>query len=172
VLGLLAAAVACGGDDYEPPSQIAVGVEVLEPDAPVDVEVTDVVQGDDGVFQHGVRVTWRGDETVRLDDVRFAHQVETADGDLITLGRGCGANWDEETEEVFLACTADLQLILVEPGESHEYSVRIPPEVGPLRLRPGTYVVEEPIHWWQQDDINAQPTAEGEFTLRLTYDVE
>ena len=162
---------ACGGDGYQRPTAIAVSVEVLEPDAPVDVEVTDLDRDGDEL-QHGVHVTWQGDQTVRLDDARFAHHVAEDSSDLITLGRGCGANWDEASEEVFLACTADLQLILVAPGETHEYSVRIPYEVGPLRLRPGRYVVEEPIHWWQQDDISAQPGAEGEFTLRLTYDVE
>ena len=146
--------------------------EVLQPDSLVEVEATEVVLNENGEFALGVRVTWAGAQTARLDDVRFAHHVESDGGDLITIGRGCGANWDDEAEELFLACTADLQLILLEPGETHEYPIRIPVKVGPLDLAPGTYAVDEPIHWWLQESIEAPATAEGEFTIRLTYDVE
>jgi hypothetical protein len=162
---------ACGGGD-EPVSQIAVGAEVVEPDAPASVDVSVVSENDWGEFEHEVRVTWNGAQTARLADARFAHHVEFGDGGLVTLGRGCGASQDEASGELFIACTADLQLILVQPGETHVYTVRIPREVGDFRLRPGTYVVEEPIHWWQQETIEAAPTAEGEFTVRLTYEVE
>jgi hypothetical protein len=151
--------------------EIRLGAEVLGQDAPVSVTTSSVNETANG-FEHEVRVAWQGEQTVRLDDKRFTHHVESDDGDLITVGRGCGANWDEEAEELLLACTADLQLIFVEPGDEHAYLVVIPREVGPLRLTPGEYVVEEKIHWWQQDEIAAEPTEEGEFTIRLTYEVE
>ena len=158
-------------NDENAPLQVGLSVEVLGQDTPVSATGSPIVETENG-FEHEVRVVWQGDQTVRLDDTRFTHHIESDGGDLITIGRGCGANWDEDTEEVFLACTADLQLIFVEPGDGHAYRIAIPHEVGPLRLSPGTYVVEEKIHWWQQDEVAAEPTKEGDFTIRLTYEVE
>ena len=151
---------------------VSVSAEVLEADAPAGVSVTGVSQNAEGWFEHGVEVTWEGAQTVRLDDARFTHHLRSEDGDLITLGRGCGFSVDEATDELQFPCTADLQLILVEPGMTHEYPVSIPSEAGSFRLQRGTYVVEEGIHWWQQDNIDADPTDEGQFTIRLTYEVE
>jgi hypothetical protein len=164
--------VACGGGDDGGVSRVTVRAEVVEADAPASVDVSAVSENDRGEFEHEVRVTWNGAQTARLADARFAHHVESDGGSLVTLGRGCGASQDEASDELFIACTADLQLILVQPGETHVYTVRVPREVGDVRLRRGTYVVEEPIHWWQQATIEAEPTAEGEFTVRLTYEVE
>jgi hypothetical protein len=158
-------------NDKDAPLQVGPSVEVLGQDTPVSVTTSPIVETENG-FEHEVRIAWHGEQTVRLDDTRFAHHIESADGDLITVGRGCGANWDEEAEELLLACTADLQLIFVEPGGEHAYRVVIPREVGPLRLTPGEYVVDENIHWWQQDEIAAEPTEEGAFTVRLTYEVK
>ena len=120
---------------------------------------------------HGVNVTWRGADAARLDDARFVNRIEGESGTLVTLGRGCGYSVDESTGELMFPCTADLQLIVLQPGETHEYPVSIPPKVGSVRLGPGTYVVDEVIHWYEPADFAAQPAAEGQFTVRLTYDV-
>ena len=170
VLGALSPLLACSDSD---PAvlKVSISAEALGQESLFEIESTAIEEmGDD--FVHEVRVTWLGEENVRLDDARFTHHVESEDGHLITLGRGCGANWDQDAEELFLVCTADLQLIFVESGEDHSYRIAIPREVGPLRLTPGTYVIEENIHWWQQDEINAEPTEEGDFTIRLTYEVK
>jgi len=169
MLAAVSSLAACNDEDA--PLEITLGADVLGQGPPVIVEASPINETEMG-FEHEVRVVWQGEQTARLDDTRFTHHIESDDGDLITIGRGCGANWDEDTEEVFLACTADLQLIFVEPGDGHAYRIAIPREVGPLRLSPGTYVVEENIHWWQQDEVNAEPTDEGEFTIRLTYKVK
>jgi hypothetical protein len=172
---LFAAACARGGGATPGPDSVTVRAEVLEADAPVDVETTAVRAGQGGTFAHEVRVTWRGEEGARLDDARFAHHVEAGGGHLVIAGRGCGANWDAERREVMLVCTADLRLIVLEPGETHDYPVVVYPEVESLRLRPGTYVVEEVVHWWQPDDTGVAPidtSYEGVFTIRLTYEVQ
>jgi hypothetical protein len=166
-------AVAGCGDDDERPLQLSVRAEVVEADAPVEVEATAAGPGrEEGWFEHEVRVTWRGEGAAGLDDARFVHRVEGEDGDLITLGRGCGWSYDEPSEELVFPCTADLQLIAVEPGQTHEYRISLPSELESFRLRVGTYVVEEAVRWWQPPDVGANHTAEGEFTVRLTYDVE
>ncbi|MGE3961723.1 MAG: hypothetical protein AB7F65_08600 [Dehalococcoidia bacterium] len=144
--------------------RIAVTAEILEADAPAGVEATAVIVTD-GRPSHGVRVTWEGSGSATLDDARFAHHVtaEEGTGDLIVTGRGCGANVDGTTGDVFIACTADLQLIDVAPGETHQYPVNLTPVLDGRRLEPGVYVVDEPIAWQVDADTF------GMFTVRLTY---
>src|SRR5690606_13409224 len=84
-----------------------------------------------------------------------------------TAGRGCGAEWDADRQQVTHFCTADLQLIEVGPGDTHEYPVRVYPEVGPLQLTPGTYVVEQTVDWWRP----SSQANRSQFTIRLTYEV-
>ena len=149
-----------------PAFDISVTATVLESGAPVSVGTTPVTMAD-GRYSHGVRVTWNGTGTATLDDARFTHQVVAEDGtgDLITTGRGCGANWNESSGEVFIACTADLQIIELDPGEAHQYPVTITPSIGPKQLEPGTYIVDEPIAWQPASGTG------GQFTIRLTYTV-
>jgi hypothetical protein len=163
---LVISLVACG-DDEEEMFEVSVLAEVVELGAPIEVQATDVRPDERGLLIHGVRVQWRGGEPARLDDARFTHHIESSDGDLVTSGRGCGADWDPETRRVVHICTADLQLIDLLPGETHEYPVRIHPEVGPLRLERGNYIVEEVIAW----SPLPEPTPRGRFTVRLTYEV-
>ena len=170
---MLLAVAGCGGDEDDGPFLLTVHAEVVEQDAPVEVAATAAGPGrEDGWFEHEVRVTWRGEGPAGLDDARFVHRVEGEDGDLITLGRGCGWSYDEQSEELVFPCTADLQLITIEPGQTHAYRVSLPSELESFRLRAGTYVVEEMIAWWQPPDLGAGPVAEGRFTVRLTYEVE
>lgn len=155
------------------PLDISVQASIATVGAPVSVVATDVTETD-GLPSHGVRVTWNGDAAARLGDARFTHDVTAINGTghLVTEGRGCGANWNDETGEVLHVCTADLQLIDLAPGESHEYPVRIVPEIGTLALEPGVYVVEETIGWEPVDGAVADGTgAGGEFVVRLTYTV-
>ncbi len=174
-VALLALAAACGDDnDSASITSVEVQVEVLEADAPVSVEATDVSPVEGGEVQHGVRVTWQGEERATLDDARFTHheQSTTGEGDLITVGRGCSAAWDEEPGRAIQICTDDLQIIELDPGDTHEYPVTVVFEVGPLALVPGTYVVDEVIGWShgtleEPSDLPAQS-----FTVRLTYTVE
>ncbi len=149
-----------------PTFDISVAATIVEAGAPVSVISTPVTLAD-GRYSHGVRVTWRGTGTVMLDDARFGHQVTAVDGsgDLVTAGRGCAPNWSEGEDEVFIVCTADLQLIELDPGETHQYPVTITPSIGPKQLEPGTYVVDEPISWQPQTGTG------GQFTVRLTYTV-
>jgi hypothetical protein len=158
---------ACGGDRGA--VQVSVSAVIIEPAAPVTVRATNVSETDDGLLQHGVLVEWRGSTGGRLDDARFAHQVEGPRGDLVTAGRGCGADWDARQRQVVHLCTADFQIIDLQPGETHEYPVRIYPRIGPLRLARGTYVLNEVISWWRPDDYD-RPA--GRFTVRLTYEVK
>jgi len=149
------------------PLDLEVRAAVVEANAPVSVAVTPLTN-ESGVWAHGVRFTWNGTGSVMLDDARFTHHVDstTGLGDLITAGRGCAPNWDTTTQEVFTACTADLQLIELSPGETHEYPVRVYTDFEALRASPGTYVVEETIGW--------EPSGGGtrqEVTVRLTYTV-
>jgi hypothetical protein len=170
--GLLAA---CGTPAVDDPEAITVTVEVVEADAPVSVSVTDLIR-QDGLLRHAVRVTWEGDGPAVLDDARFTHRVSGDDGVLLVAGRGCGWNWFDDMEELAGVCTDDLQIIEVAPGGSHEYPVAIHPEVGPARLGPGTYVVEEPVAWALRDEEQEFPDPpgvdpDGVFTIRLVYDV-
>jgi hypothetical protein len=157
---------ACRGGDSIP--EVSVRAELVG-GAPVEVAATGVRDAEGGTLYHGVRVTWRGSEPVRLDDVRFSHHVQEEDGHLVTAGRGCGANWDSASNEVFIACTMDLRLIELRPGETHEYPVSVYPSIGRLRLTGGTYVTEEEIAWWRAGDLGDTP--QGRFTVRLTYEV-
>ncbi len=152
-----------------PAFDITVTAEVVEADAPVTVEATDVVADADGRYSHGVVVTWNGTTQAILDDERFTHHVtnEAGDGDLVTAGRGCGAEWSEQDEEVIHPCTLDLRVHPVDPGESHEYPVAVYPQVGPLTLEAGTYVVDQVVSWWRP---GAEETQQ-QFTVRLTYEV-
>ena len=165
--------VACGDDEDDAPLTLSVRAEVVEADAPVEAEATAAGPGrEEGWFEHDVRVTWRGEGAAGLDDARFVHRVEGQDGDLITLGRGCGWSTDGPSGELVFPCTADLQIIVLEPGETHEYPVSIPSRLESYRLERGTYVVEEAIKWWQPPELGVEPEVEGEFTVRLTYEVE
>jgi hypothetical protein len=165
-LYLVLVIAACGGDDTTP--EVSVLAEVVG-SAPVDVSSTEVLRSEGGQLRHGVRVTWRGNEPARLDDARFSQNTSQGDGTLITAGRGCGANWDGQSREVNIVCTADLLLIEMHPGEMHEYPVVVYPRMGPLRLTAGTYVSEQDIAWWRPAGISTTP--QGSFTIRLTYDV-
>ncbi len=148
---------------------VTVTAEVVEAGAPVEVEAT-AVQAEDNRLAHGVQVTWTDAGAAVLGDERFTHHVsaEQGEGDLVIAGRGCGASWSEAEQEVIHPCTLDLRVIPVEQGETHEYPVWIYPEVGPLHLAAGTYVVEQPVHWWRPNAEDAQQ----QFTLRLTYEVQ
>ncbi len=165
---------ACDEEDVPPPPpEITVRAEVVNGAAPVTTSATPVRETPEGEFAHEVRVEWDGDEAVILEDARFSHHVSNG-GDLVIAGRGCGAEWEDELDQVVHPCTDDLQIIEVGPGEAHDYPVRIHPEVGPLQLEPGTYVVEEIIRWrFAEDDVvSPAEQADGEFTIRLTYEVE
>ena len=166
---LLAAACSSDNDD---PVQLSVRAEIVEPGVPAQVEASDVRDGDDGWFEHSVRVTWRGDAPAGLDDARFVHRVEGDNDELITLGRGCGYSIDEQSNELLFPCTSDLRLITLDPAETHEYPVSIPSRIEMFRLGRGIFVVEEVIRWWQPPELGAQTTAEGQFTVRLTYQVQ
>ncbi|MCC7366222.1 MAG: hypothetical protein IT303_17830 [Dehalococcoidia bacterium] len=167
----------CGGDDNDDkPTELTVTVEaeILEPGATAHAEPGAFTTTADGHLAHELRVSWAGEAAVVFEDARFVHHVEQGDGHLVLAGRGCGAQWDDERDLVLQACTADLQLIRVEPGRDHAYPLMVFPEVGPLRLRAGTYVVEEAIDWWDSpvDSPFALPdTPTGTFTIRLTYTV-
>lgn len=171
-------AMACDSSSTGTPDEtvnVTVSAEVIATDLRVIVATTPIVQIDtaDGPLSHEVVVTWDGDEPIVLDDARFTHHIEGDHGDLVTAGRGCGVQWEGE---LLQACTADLQIIRLEPGEQHAYPVQIHAEVGPLTLGPGTYVLEETISYWTGDSIgeNGIPSgeADGSFVIRLTYEVE
>lgn len=157
---------------------VSVNVELIANEAPVNVAVTQPKEGEQGWspfgLVHEVRVTSHADQPIRIDDARFAHEIREGDGVLVTAGRGCGANWDEDTNGIFIACQDDLQIIRLEQGEMHPYPVTVYTEVGPERLLPGTYVVEESINWWiaGDDPFKTGGEPEGTFTVRLTYIVE
>lgn len=148
---------------------ITVTAEVLESNAPIEVETTDVTTPAD-LYAHGVVVTWTGTQDAVLGDERFTHHVtaEEGEGDLVIAGRGCGASWSEQEQEVIFPCTLDLRIVEVSPGDSHEYPVTIHHEVGPLTLEPGTYVVDQVITWWYPGAEEEQQQS----TVRLTYQVE
>ena len=172
--------IACSDNEDDPPSamNLTVSVEIASEGAPFTVEVNEPTSGGQGWapfgFVHEVRVASNADETVRIDDARFAHEVREGDGVLVTAGRGCGANWEESTESISIACLDVLQIIRLEPNETHAYPVTVYPEVGPERLLPGNYVVEEDIPWWisRGDPFETGGEPEGTFTVRLTYIVE
>lgn len=151
------------------PRAVFVTVEVLEDDAPVIVDVSEL-RGEGGLLRHEVRVLWDGDEPVVLADARFTHRVVEEEGVLLLAGRGCGWHWSEEEEEFAGVCTDDLQIIEVAPGEVHDYPVAIHPEVGPARFGFGIYVVEEEVGWFRQED-GGSGEPDGVFTIRLTYEV-
>jgi hypothetical protein len=156
------------------PDAVTVSAAVVEPDATVFVEVSDV-EDVDGELRHSVLVTWEGDEPVVLEDARFTHRVPTEDGALLLAGRGCSWSWFDEAEDLAGICTDDLQIIQVESGGTHPYPVAIHVEEGPVRLVPGVYEVEEEIAWSRVEDPDFPdaPAAEpdGTFTIRLVYDV-
>ncbi len=139
-LATLAAAllgIACSDRDDDPPSamNLSVSAEITSRGAPFTVEVTEPTSGGQGWspygFVHEVRVTSNADDAVRIDDARFAHEVREGDGVLVTAGRGCGANWDESTESISIACQDDLQIIRLEQGETHPYPVTVYPKSVP-----------------------------------------
>jgi hypothetical protein len=170
VAALLMAACAPGHEPSPTPAEAVTDPERTAIEVAVDDELASatasIAQAGDGTLDHTVEVTWHGDAPVTLDDARFTHhQVGEPGGDLVLAGRGCGADWDAETEEVIHICTMDLQIIELAPGEAHAYPVRIHPEVGPLRLRPGTYRVQETVGWRQDGE-------RGSFTISLTYEVQ
>ena len=165
---------ACSDADPDDEMTVTVRAELVDDRVPARVEAS-TIREDGQLFAHDVLVTWEGEQPVVLDDARFTHHIATSDADLVIAGRGCGAQWDEETDQLLQACTADLQIIRLGPGETHAYPVRVYPEVGPLRLRGGTYVAEETIAWWTAVDGALEPgrgEPSGSFTIRLTYEVE
>lgn len=149
---------------------VTVTASVVEASAPVTVEASPVTANAQGRGTHTVSVTWDGQTAAQLDDARFTHDAaaDTGEGHLVIAGRGCGADWNEETEQVSHICILDFQQIVLQPGETHEYPVTIHPEVGPLALAPGTYTIEETIEWWPP---NAELSARQSFTVRLDYTV-
>lgn len=181
LLGVVASA--CAGDDAGSGSggnasddiDITVSAEIVEADVSASVEASEIETGDYGRLTHEVRLTWEGESPASFSDARFTHIVEgDTDGALVTAGRGCDAQWDEERNDVLHMCNGDLRIVWLEPGDTHEYPVHIRTEVGPRELTPGTYVVDEPIRWAHSDEA-MQPLAESEeqqFTVRLTYVVE
>lgn len=149
---------------------ITVTATILEANAPASVAAVPVREDAEGRLAHGVRVTWNDTAPAVLDDERFTHHVQAqggAGGDLVLAGRGCGASWSEQEREVIHPCTMDLRLIQLAPRESHEYPLWIYPELGPLSLQPGTYQVDQQVHWWRPNDEQAR----NHFTIRLTYEV-
>ena len=167
-------AYACSDGDEPEDLAVKVTATIVEPGVSASVTVTQPAEDAQGNLAHTVDVSWEGGSAVRLDDARFTHHVEGDDGDLVTAGRGCGASWDS-SNGLMQACTADLQIVRVEPGETHAYPVRIVLEVGPLELARGVYHVEEPISWWS---VSADPfdlggeQPDGRFTIRLEYEVD
>jgi hypothetical protein len=145
-LGFVVVRALTDGEETVGDLEVSVRAEVVEAGASGAVEAT-AIRRQNQVLVHGVRVTWRGQEAVRLDDARFTHHVQGERGDLVTAGRGCGADWDAQAGRVTHICTADLRIVDLRPGGSYEYPIRVHPEVGPLRLAPGTYVVDEVIRW-------------------------
>jgi hypothetical protein len=170
VLTPLLSLAACGDDDSGP-TRITVHAEVLEPGAPVEVAASEASLRDDSWFEHRVSVTWRGDKPAILDDARFVHRVEGDGGEFITLGRGCGFSVDEQSGELLFPCTADLQIIALDPGETHDYPVSLPPKIESFRMGRGTFVVDEVIQWRQPAFRGEESRSEGRFTVRLTYEV-
>ena len=175
--GAVVLGAACDDAGGAEPVVISVVAEAVVPGIPVTVSATEPGAPDDeGRRGHSVSVRWDGDERIVLDDSRFTHHVEVGDGHLVTAGRGCGAQWSEEDDDVIQACTDDLQIIRLEPGESHVYPVVIYPEVGPLRLEPGTYTFDEPVRYWdtsvQDGEGFPNGDATGTLTVRVTYVVE
>lgn len=152
-----------------PAFNITVTATVLDADAPIDVEAT-AVAAVTGGYAHGVVVTWNGAADAVLGDERFTHHVSAlgGDGDLVTAGRGCGADWAEAEQEVVHICTLDFQTVAVSPGDSHEYPLNIHPVVGPLTLEAGTYTLDQAITWWAPGAEENQEQA----TVRLTYQVQ
>jgi hypothetical protein len=143
-----------------------VSVSAIVDDDVVVVEATAPEIADQGVMAHRVEVTWQGDAPVTLDDARLTlHASGDPHGDLVVSGRGCGAQWDDQRGELLQPCTSDLEIIELAPGETHPYPATIHPEVGPLRLLPGTYEVVERIGWESAGE-------RGEFSATLTYVVE
>ncbi|MCK9486851.1 MAG: hypothetical protein M0R73_09175 [Dehalococcoidia bacterium] len=160
-----------GGDAAPRAFEVDVAAEVLEADAPLSVAAAEVVQDDQGRLAHGVVVTWNDAADAELSDERFTHHVSAiapgGAGDLVLSGRGCGAQWAESEQEVVFPCTLDLRITPVSPGSTHEYPLWIQPQVGPLTLETGQYVVEQQVFWWRP----ATPEVQQHFTVRLTYDV-
>lgn len=171
---------ACDSEDARVDT-VSVSVQVAATDIPITATVSEPEQDDRGLWAHSVTVQWDGAGTIVLEDARFTHHVqgtsEGGDGDLVTAGRGCGAEWSDSENRVVQACTADLQIIRLGTGETHAYPVRIYPEVGPLTLSPGTYVVEEEIPYWTPSTSDGPASGregdpDGTFVLRLEYVVE
>ena len=150
------------------PFDITVTATVIGANAPIEAAGTAVTPVD-GRYAHGVVVTWNGSADAVLGDERFTHHVTAlgSAGDLVTAGRGCGADWSEADAQVIHICTADYQVVEVSPGDSHEYPVTIYPVVGPLTLQAGTYVVDQAVAWWAPGADGQQQQA----TVRLTYQV-
>lgn len=147
--------------------EIRVTAALVEDDAPAEVEATEVQLDARGRLSHAVAVTWRDSGEAVLGDERFTHRASSqyGDGELVIAGRGCGVEWNGQ--DVLHPCTADLQIIPVSQGDTHEYPVWIHPTIGPLQLEPGTYEVKQAIHWWRPgaEDVQQQ------FTVHLTYEV-
>jgi hypothetical protein len=162
---------ACSNEEEE--HQVTIGAQIVEAGAPASVAAANLRE-EDGLIAHEVRVTWNGDGPAFLDDARFTHHVTSNGGDLVLSGRGCGADYDEESRQAVFPCTADLQIVRLEPGGTHAYPVRIHPEVGPLKLEAGTYVVEQQVSWWRAEAGEQFPNRDpdGMFTISLTYTVE
>ncbi len=169
------AAIACDSSSASD-LEVSLTAEVVDPGVPVTASVTGPEEGDEGRIRFGVVIDWDGDEPIVLSDSRFTGHLESPDGgDLVMAGRGCGAQWNDDGG-LMQACTADLQIISLDPGGSHEYPVVVWPEVGPLRLEPGTYEADETVQWWGGDALDEQGfprgEASGSFVVHLTFTVE
>lgn len=145
---------------------------VLESAATVEVEATTLHRPARDRLEHEVLVTWRGTEPVMLADARFTHVVtRPGDGALVITGRGCEPHWDSQREQVTFACTDDLQLITLEPGDTHAYPVTVYTSLGSLTMEDGRYRVDQPIAW-STGGATLQPEPDAEaFTVRLGYKV-
>ena len=166
--------LSCGGNEDNDDLEISIRAEVTGQDAAVEVSATPLEVGEAGRLVHEVRVTWRGEGAVFLNDARFNHHVQQEGSDLVLAGRGCGAEWSEEEQRVVHVCNDDLQIPRLEPGETHAYPVAVYRGLGPLKLdRAGTYVAEERVRWWSADGNGQWDGADppdGEFTIRLSYE--
>lgn len=145
---------------------------IVESGATVEVEATSLRRPARDRLEHEVLVTWRGAEPVILADARFTQvAIGPGDGALVLSGRGCEPHWDDDQQQVTFACTDDLQLITLEPGDTHAYPVTVYTSLGSLTMEDGRYRVDQRIAWSTGGaNLQANTDAEG-FTVRLGYKV-
>ncbi|MEE8599445.1 cell wall-binding repeat-containing protein [Euzebya tangerina] len=145
-------------------------------DAPYTVSVTRpdrFVEG--GEARHDVIFT-SSDGDLLLDDPRFVGitQNRFGEGQLVTSGRGCGAQYDPERDEVVIPCTTDLRYVELTEDESASRLVRIQTDdaaVGPTPVLTGRYVLDQVVRWARPSTQGEPEFSEGDI-VRITYEVE